>query len=144
MSWTAEPVQVRGQRRPYEMCLMVVSILVGLGYLTTVPAPQSVAALMPSWLVAMWAWALLVSGALGLVGCLWWGRTTAGLGLERAALAAQSGALLVIAGATLDAWAVGGVAAFPLLGLTFLLAWLVANLWRIRQIRSELLPEGER
>jgi hypothetical protein len=127
------------QRRPYEMCLMVVSILVGFGYLTTVPAPQSVAALMPAWLVLSWAWALLVSGAVGLAGCLWWGRTAVGLGLERAALAAQSGALLVIAGATVQAWLVGWTR-FPLLGIAFLSAWLVANLWRILQIRNELRP----
>jgi len=131
------------QRRPYEMCLMVVSVLVGLGYLTTVPAPQSVAALMPGWLVWLWACTLLGSGLLGLAGCLWWGRTTAGLGLERAALAAQSGALLMIAGATLHAWLIGWTATFPLLGLAFLSAWLVANLWRIFQIRNELRPGGD-
>jgi hypothetical protein len=126
------------QRRPYEMCFMVVAVLAGLGYLTTVPAPASVAALMPGWLVGAWAWTLLGSGLLGLVGCLWWGRPSTGLGVERAALGAQSGALLVIAGATYHAWATGGVAAFPLLGLLFLTAWLAANVWRIRQIVVEL------
>lgn len=127
---------------------MVVSVLAGLGYLTTVPAPASVAALMPGWLVATWAWTLLASGVVGLVACMWRGRVTTGLGVERAALSAQAGALLVIAGATFEAWAIGRTAVFPLLGVAFLTAWLAADVWRIRQIVATLnglvSPEGDR
>jgi len=124
--------------RPYELCFLLLSILLGVGYLTTVPAPSSVAALMPGWVVLVWAWTLVTTGTLGMIGCLWRGRLIVGLGLERAALAAQTGALLIINGATFYAWATRVLHTFPLLGVGFLTAWMVANVWRDRQIASAL------
>lgn len=125
-------------RSPYELTFMILSVLAGLGYLTTVPAPSSVAALMPGEVVAAWAWTLLLTGILGLVGCLWRGQLLVSLGLERSALLGQTGALLIIAGATLTAWATGQTAVFPLLGLGFMAAWMAANIWRLMQIRAGL------
>lgn len=113
---------------------MILSVLAGLGYLTTVPAPSSVASLMPGWVVLAWAWTLLATGVLGLAGCLWRGRLLVSLGLERSALLAQTGALLLIAGATLTAWLTGQLDPFPLFGLGFMSAWMAANVWRLRQI----------
>lgn len=129
-------------RRPrwdlYELGFLVLSVLLGFGYLTTVPAPSTVAALMPGWLVALWAWVLLGSGALGIVGCLWRGGPLVGLGMERAALAAQSGALLLIAGCTMQAWAIGALDPFPALGIGFTAMWMTMNVLRIRQIAAEV------
>jgi hypothetical protein len=124
--------------RPYELCFMLVSILIGVGYLTTVPAPTSVVALMPAWVVLLWSTTLAVSGLLVMVGCLWHGHQVVALGLERAGLSAQTGALLIIDGAVVWAWTAGQLATFPLLGVGFLTGWMVANIWRIRQIAATL------
>lgn len=125
-------------RSPYELTFMALSMLLGIAYLTTVPAPSTVGALMPGWVVAGWAWTLLATGALGLVGCLWRGRLLVSLGLERSALLGQTGALLIIAGATLSAWAAGDLGAFPALGIGFSAAWMASNVWRLRQIGAAL------
>ncbi len=129
---------VSAQHRPYELCFMLVSILIGVGYLTTVPAPTSVVALMPTWVVGVWSTTLVVSGVLVIVGCLWHGQFVVGLGLERAGLSAQTGALLIIDGSVLYTWTTGHLATFPLLGVGFLTGWMAANIWRIRQIATTL------
>lgn len=119
--------------RPHEMFLLAASILLGVSYLVRVPAPASLEASVPRWVVLVWAAALAVSGIVGLAGCLWRGELTVGLGLERGALVMSTAALLVIAGASL---LVNGHRAVFSLGI--MLAWGLANIYRCVQIAADL------
>lgn len=119
--------------RPHEMFLLGVSVLLGVGYLVSTPAPASLAASVPRWTVLLWAGALAVSGVVGLLGCLWRGNITTGLGLERAALIMSTAALLLISAASL---LVNGERAVFSLGLMG--AWGLANVYRCVQIRRDL------
>jgi len=125
-------VVVTSRQRPHELVLLLASVLLGLGYLLTVPPPQSLAAVVPAWLVTTWSVGLLLSGALGLLGAFWRGSILVALELERAALLVSTGALLLIGGAS---FAVAGWRA--LFGGSIILAWGVANIVRCVQIGQD-------
>jgi len=117
---------VAGRHRPHEVLLLAVSVVSGLAYVIGAPAPGSLAALLPGWAVAVWAWGLLLSGVVGLSG-VW-----RSLELEAAAMLLGAGALL---------WYAVAVAQFGWRGLfggAVALAWASANVWRAAQIRRDL------
>ncbi len=115
------------------MFLFAASVVLGLGYLITIPAPQSLAAVVPIWLVQVWALGLLFSGSFGIVAALWRGSLLVGLELERAALLLSTGALALIGGAS---FAANGIrAAF---GGLIIVAWGAANIARCLQIRRDV------
>jgi len=125
---------------PYRLCFQLVAIALGIAYLATAPPPGSVAAVVGErthWLVYAWSAGLLLSGAGAMVGSLWTGIGAGdmilGYAIERASLWLQSGVLFVIIAATAY---VNGVRGF--FGIAILLAWMVANVWRDRQIASVL------
>lgn len=126
-------VLAASRHRPHELFLLGVSVLLGVSYLVTVPAPQSLAAAVPRWAVLLWAAGLLVSGVTGLVGCGWKGQPPIGLGLERGAMLLSTAALLLMASASVAA---NGERAAWGAGLT--IAWALANSMRVRQIGKEL------
>jgi hypothetical protein len=129
----SRPVIVTGRSRPHELLLLGLSVLTGLAYLLGSPPPGSVVALMPHWQIYLWAFGLLLSGVMGLYGCLW--RHDAGLALavEGAAMLIGAGALLIPA---ISAAAIGGARALFAAGTSA--AWMAANLWRAWQIRGDL------
>lgn len=135
-------VVVNSRQRPHERVLLGISVILGISYLATVPAPQSLAALVPSWLVILWAIGLLLSGGVGLAAAMWRGSIAVALEVERAAWLANTGPLLLIGGAS---FVVNGWRA--MFGGSIILAWAIANLARSRQIRREVnaltAPEGE-
>ena len=108
-------------------------VILGAAYLFTVPAPQSLAAIMPHWLVMTWAAAMVLSGAAGLIGSWWRGSPSSALELERGALLMSTGALALIGGASfvVNGWR----AAF---GGGLIVAWAAANLVRCWQIRTDV------
>lgn len=124
-------ILVASRHRPHEQLLLAYSALIGLVYLTTVPAPASLTASLPSLVVTVWAAAMAASGVIGLVGC-WW-RGERGMGIEAGGLLLNSSALMIYS-----------VAAFGAVGMRALLpggvcaAWTVANLWRATQVWREL------
>lgn len=125
-------VVVTSRHRPHELFLFALQVLLGVAYLVTVPAPRSLAALVPSWLVHVWAVGLTVSGVLGLAAAVWHRRASTALELERAALLLSTGALGLIGGASFVAsgWA-------AIFGGSMILFWAAANLVRCNQIRKE-------
>lgn len=131
MSHQRPLIVVTGRHRPHELLLFALQVVLGLGYLLSVPAPQSLAALVPSWLVFLWAGGLVLSGIVGLAAA-WRKQTLAALELERAALIVSAGALLLIGGASFVA--TGWRAIF---GGSMILAWALANITRCLQIRHD-------
>lgn len=122
-----------GRHRYHELVLFGASVLLGISYLSTVPAPQSLTALVPGWLVALWAIGLLASGSLGLIAAAWRGSILVALELERSALLISTGALLLIGGTSFVAT---GLRA--LFGGLIIASWAVANILRALQIRRDL------
>jgi hypothetical protein len=100
----SRPIVVTGRHRPHELLLLVVSIITGLAYLLGSPPPGSVAALMPDWLISLWAVGLLISGAMGLFGAVYRRDLELGLIAEGAAMLIGAGALLVAAYASFERW----------------------------------------
>lgn len=123
-------VVLSGRHRPHELLLLAVSIVTGVAYLIGAPPPQSIAALMPTWALHVWAAGLAASGILGLTGALT--RRGWSLALEQAAMLIGAGALV---------WYVGAVVPFGWRGLfagLISLAWASANVARAVQIRRDL------
>lgn len=126
-------VLVTGRHRPHELLLLAVSVLLGASYLIRVPAPQTLTAAVPRWVVILWAVGLVASGIIGLTGCLWRGDVTVGLGLERGAMLMSTAALVLISSVIVSVTGMRG--AFSA-GIT--IAWALANVYRIAQISTDL------
>ena len=126
-------VLVTPRYRPHEILLLALSVLLGVSYLVRVPAPQTLTAAVPRWVVLLWAAGLALSGLVGLVGCLWRGDIVVGLGLERGALIMSTAALTLISAVIVSATGLRG--AFSA-GIT--IAWALANLYRCIQITTDL------
>jgi hypothetical protein len=140
-------VLVTGRQRPHEVLLLVLSVLVGAGYSFGAPPPASVAALMPSWLVHVWAGGLLVSGVTGLASLAGGPRLVERrMHLEIGAMLIGAAALMLSTEATIQYAAEAGVLPRAGLAAGFGVAWTGANLWRAIQIRFDLrtLRHGER
>lgn len=133
-------VVVSGRHRPHELVFLGLSVLLGATYLLGAPPPASVVALMPHWVVLLWAAGLAFSGLVGLLALLVFGRW-----LE-SSLMAEAGAMLVGAGALvlLDAATISVASIHTsVFGIGFVLAWALANLVRVAQIRRELVQHSK-
>lgn len=108
--------------------------MLGLAYTLGSPAPQSVAATMPPLVVRVWAAGLLMSGVVGLAACLLPLDIRTGLRLESGAMLIGAGALTVTVASIVSTTGLGRGS----LGIGFCAAWLVANLIRAYQIRTDL------
>lgn len=134
---------------PYEFSFMLLAIFLGAVWLTTIPAPATVVAVMPAWVVTGLAVVLLATGLLCILGCVWRGNPERGLQLESGALGGQTGGLLILGGSIYYTWAVGIVPAPPALGVGLLVAWMASNMWRLVEIallisRARKLTQGAR
>lgn len=126
-------VLVTGRHRPHELLLLAVSVLLGTSYLVRVPAPQTLTASVPRWVVILWAVGLVASGIIGLTGCLWRGDITTGLGLERGAMLMSTGVMALMAAVVVSATGIRG-----LFTASITIAWALANLYRVAQITTDL------
>lgn len=117
--------------RPHEVGLLVISVITGLGIFIA-PAPE-ITAVFPGWNTWVWAATVLVSGVVGLVGCLWRGRVSTSLITEGAGLLLSVAAVIwYMAGAYI-------VRTDHLLSTELTVAtWGVINLWRVAQIHLDL------
>ncbi len=105
--------------------------MLGAGYLLTVPAPASLASLVPHWLAYAWSAGLLISGLAGAA-VTFLPYSVRMLDLERGALVMSTGSLGLIGGA---AFMVNGWRAF--FSVAVVTCWCVANVARIVQIRRD-------
>lgn len=125
-------IVLAGRHRPHEILLLAMSVPLGVGMLASAPAPQSLIAVMPGWLVSVWAVALVLSGVVGLAAVWWPGDPLRAMRAEAGALVINAGVLVTFAGAAFvvagwRAWFVGG----------FFAGWGAANIWRTAQIGRE-------
>ena len=127
------------RQRPHEMLFIVFSAVLGFGYLFGAPPPESVVALVPSWLVRFWAAGLAVGGVLGVIALGGWGGTRRSLRIEQAAMLNTAAALCVAASAI--AQAAGGRGFF---GAGFSLAWAMANMARAWMIQADIRRNARR
>lgn len=126
-------VIVTGRHRPHELALLVVSAVLGAAFLLAAPPPTSVASQMPHPYVVAWAAGLLVSGVVGLIGCLAPVAAARGLLLEVGGMLVGAGALLTV---LVEVFAFAGWRG--LFSGGFVAAWIAANLVRVWQIRRDL------
>jgi len=126
-------VVIVGRQRAHEVLLLAMSVIIGVAYIIGGPPPRSLAALLHPAVFKGWAVLMLITGAAGLVGCLYRGRVETALGIERGAMTAQFGALLIYA-----------TVLFAYAGMSALLAglitagWAAADLARAVQISRDL------
>lgn len=125
------PIIITSKIRPHELFLFAAQIVLGVGYLVTVPAPASLASLVPSWLVHVWAAGMLISGLAGMA-ATFLPYSVRMLDLERGALLMSTGSLALIGGASLI---VNGWRAF--FAVAMIGFWAGANVARIVQIRRD-------
>jgi|GEM_PF-2166827 len=123
---------VLGRNRPHELLLLLLSILWG-GVALFAPTPDGLVSRLPGWLTILAAGALLSSGTIGLVGCLWRTTVEVGLGLELGAMLIGAGGLLLSGYAVLRYGEGGGTVT-----AVFMSVWIVANMWRAMQIWNDL------
>jgi hypothetical protein len=127
----APVVLVASRHRPHEQLFMAWSSLIGFGYLTTAPVPQSLVSTLPGWLLTAWAALTAVSGVVTLLGC-WW-RGERGMRVELGGLLMNAGALAMFTAAV---FTFAGYRALWSGGLA--IAWAGANLWRCAQVAKDL------
>ncbi|MEU2663319.1 hypothetical protein ACLQ20_04275 [Micromonospora sp. DT46] len=125
--------RIRSRHQPFEIAIMATAPVCGVLLIVLDVRPQSVEMAMPGPIQAGWESGLIVAGVAGLLGVLWPGRLSTGLGIELASVLAlgtitgmYAVALAVVAGAQ-------GVAA-----MSFVVAVAVGSGWRAVQIALDL------
>ncbi|MEU6078447.1 hypothetical protein [Micromonospora sp. NPDC047074] len=125
--------RIRSRHQPFEIAIMGTAPVCGILLIALGVRPQSVEVAMPGPMQTGWEWGLIVAGVAGLLGVLWPGRLSTGLGIELASvlvLGTITGmyavALTVVTGAQ-------GVAATSFVG-----AVAVGSGWRAAQITLDL------
>lgn len=125
-----------GRRQPHQILLCAWCVVAGLVFLAGVaPAPGSVSALLPTWVLWVWYLLLTAGGTVGLVGS-WWPRRQlyTGLQLERASM------IFLASGTVMYMIAMIGTAGARATGAAgFLAAWGGACVWRALQIHDDLI-----
>lgn len=124
------------RRQPHQILLCSWCVLAGVVFLAGVaPAPTSVAALLPAWVLWVWYLLLTVGGSVGLIGS-WWPRRQLyrGLQLERASM------IFLASGTVMYMIAMIGTAGARATGAAgFLAAWGGACVWRALQIHADIM-----
>ncbi len=121
---------ITGRNRPHLLMTLWFSLVSGLVFVLGAPIPPSMGS---SDLVAVWAWLLLLSGAIGLTGCYTRHNLKRGLGLERAGMLAGAGAVI---GYAIQVYMINGNRA--LFSAGFCAGWAIANVVRALQISNDL------
>lgn len=121
---------ITGRNRPHLLMTLWFSLVSGLIFVMGAPVPPSMG---DSDLVGVWAWLLLLSGLVGLVGCYTRRNLKRGLGLERAGMLIGAGAVI---GYAVQVYALNGQRA--LFSAGFCAGWAIANVVRVLQISNDL------
>ncbi|MEU5674061.1 hypothetical protein AB0B48_06635 [Micromonospora sp. NPDC049089] len=126
-------LRIRSRHQPYEIAVLAAAPLCGVLMMTLNVRPTSVQTSMPEPIQVAWELGLVAVGVGGLLGILWPGRLSTGLGLELASvlvLGTITGmyavALLVMSGRN------------SIVATSFVMAVTVGSLWRAAQIAIDL------
>ena len=137
-----DPVVVAARRHPHEVVFAAAAAISGLIYTFGAPAPGSIDALLPVWVLHAWYGLLLAGGAVGLAG-VWYPDIEVGLNLERAGMWALTSSMLIYCTVAV------GFGGWRAIGIVLWLgAWAAANVARAVQIGRDLhriaVNRGER
>ncbi|MBM0279703.1 hypothetical protein [Micromonospora tarensis] len=126
-------LRIRSRHQPYEVAVLIAAPICGTLMMILNVRPTSVQTSMPAPIQAAWELGLIAVGVGGLLGILWPGRLSTGLGLELASVlvlgtitSMYTVALLVMTGRN------------SIVATSFVLAVAVGSLWRAAQIVVDL------
>lgn len=128
-------VLILKRQQPFLLFFLVLTTLSGVGVIAAAPQPSK----LPHHVTYGWAWCLLVTGLLGLVGVAWqrWS-VLRGMLFVRGALMMQAGAVVVYAG-----FLIGYRAPQWFLSIIAAAVWVWACLAEARLLRKDIgLIEG--
>lgn len=123
---------VPASRHPFQFFALAACAISGFSTVFDLGQPQTLTALMPSFMVILWGWTLMMGSGLGIIAS-WWRDRITGLLLERIALGAL-GSSTAIYGLVLmsQSGKPGFVASMLCLSIS------VASFWRIIHVNREL------
>lgn len=119
-------------RHPFQFWALTACVISGAGSAFDFGQPRTLAEIMPSYMIVLWGWTIMISGLVGLIAS-WWPDRISGLLLERIALGGIGGSCAIY-GALLYKIA-GGPGFFA---ATFCMSIALASAWRIMHVNREL------
>ncbi|MEV4119853.1 hypothetical protein [Micromonospora sp. NPDC049645] len=126
-------LRIRSRHQPYEIAVLAAAPFCGVLLIILDVRPMSVQTSMPEPIQVAWELGLIAVGVGGLLGVLWPGRLSTGLGLELASV--------VVLGTITGMYAVALVVVSgrsAVVATSFVLAVTVGSLWRAAQITIDL------
>ncbi|MGW5558250.1 hypothetical protein ACWER9_13615 [Micromonospora sp. NPDC003944] len=126
-------LRIRSRHQPYEIAVLAAAPLCGVLMMTLNVRPTSVQTSMPAPIQVAWELGLVAVGLGGLLGILWPGRLSTGLGLELASV--------LVLGTITGMYAVALVVmsgSNSIVATSFVMAVTVGSLWRAGQIAVDL------
>ncbi|MEV7330530.1 hypothetical protein [Micromonospora sp. NPDC093244] len=126
-------LRIRARHRPYEMAVLATSPVCGILMLTLDVRPTSVQTSMPAPVQAAWEIGLILVGVSGLLGILWPGRLSTGLGIELASV--------LVLGTITGMYVVALVSLWnhqSLVTASFVAAVTIGSIWRGVEIAVDL------
>ncbi|MGC4791085.1 hypothetical protein ACLQ22_25045 [Micromonospora sp. DT178] len=125
--------RIRSRHQPFEIAIMATAPVCGVLLIVLDVRPQSVEMAMPGPIQAGWESGLIVAGVAGLLGVLWPGRLSTGLGIELASVLMLGTITGMYAVALAVVTGPQGVAA-----MSFVVAVAAGSGWRAVQIALDL------
>ncbi|MEU1586553.1 hypothetical protein [Micromonospora sp. NPDC005710] len=126
-------LRIRARHQPYEVAVLTAAPLCGILMMTLNVRPASVQTSMPEPIQVAWELGLVAVGVGGLLGILWPGRLSTGLGLELASV--------LVLGTITGMYAVALVVMSgrnSIVATSFVMAVTVGSLWRAAQLTIDL------
>ncbi|WP_435207946.1 hypothetical protein [Micromonospora sp. bgisy143] len=126
-------LRIRSRQQPYEIAVLVTAPVCGVLMMGLDVRPASVQGSMPAPLQVAWEIALIMVGVTGLLGIMWPGRLSTGLGMELASLLVLGTITGMYAVALIALWSQQSMVAS-----SFVVAVTVGSLWRAGQLVIDL------
>ncbi|MGC4856165.1 hypothetical protein ACLQ24_22955 [Micromonospora sp. DT4] len=126
-------LRIRSRQQPYEIAVLTTAPVCGILMMALDVRPTSVQTSMPAPVQVAWEIGLITVGACGLLGILWPGRLSTGLGIELASVLVLGTITGMYAAALIALWSQQ-----TLVAVSFVLAVAVGSLWRAVQLAVDL------
>ncbi|WP_328849683.1 hypothetical protein [Micromonospora zamorensis] len=126
-------LRIRSRHQPYEIAVLAAAPVCGVLMMTLEVRPTSVQTAMPVPIQVAWELGLIAVGVGGLLGIVWPGRLSTGLGIELASV--------LVLGTITGMYAVAVVAMSgrqSIVATSFVVAVTIGSLWRAAQIAVDL------
>ncbi|MET7817082.1 MULTISPECIES: hypothetical protein [Micromonospora] len=126
-------LRIRSRHQPYEIAVLAAAPVCGVLMMTLEVRPTSVQTAMPVPIQVAWELGLIAVGVGGLLGIVWPGRLSTGLGIELASV--------LVLGTITGMYAVSVVAMSgrqSIVATSFVVAVTIGSLWRAAQIAVDL------